>query len=60
MGGEQHRLAQLGQALYHLPGLPAGRGVEAGRRLVQEEQLGVADEGHADVEAPLLAARTGS
>ena len=59
VGREQHGLPQLGQALHHLPGLPAGRGIEAGGRLVEEEQLGVADEGHPDVEAPLLAAREG-
>ena len=46
---------QLGQALHDLPGLPARRGVEPGGGLVQEEQFRVADEGHPDVEAPLLA-----
>ena len=56
MRGEEDRLARALQVRDHLPGLAARRGVEAGRRLVEEEQLGVADQGDADVEAPLLAA----
>ena len=56
MGGEEDRLAEVAQAGDHLPGLAPRRGVEAGGRLVEEEQLGVADQGHADVEAALLAA----
>ena len=56
VGSEQDGFAQLGQALHDLPGLAARRGVEAGRRLVKEEQLGIADQRHPDVEAPLLAA----
>ena len=47
--GEQHRLAQFGQVFHDLPGLAPGRGVEAGRGLVQEKQLRVADEGNAYV-----------
>ena len=55
--GEEDRLAQVAQAADHVPGLAARRGVEAGGRLVEEEQLGVADQGEGDVEPPLLPAR---
>ncbi len=41
----------------HLPRAPARRRVEAGRRLVEEQQLGVADQGKRDVQPPLLTAR---
>ena len=34
----------------------APRGVQAGRRLVEKEQLGVADDAEPDVQAALLAA----
>ena len=57
VGGEEDRLAELAQAGDHLPGLAARRGVEAGGRLVEEEQLGVADQRQRHVEAALLAAR---
>src|SRR5204863_9787692 len=40
----------------HLPGLAAGGGIEPGSRLVEEQQLGVADQGDGDIEAALLAA----
>ena len=40
-----------------LPRLAPRRGVEAGRRLVEEDQVGVADEREREVEPPLLAAR---
>ncbi len=56
VGGEEDRLAEVAQARDHVPELAPGGGVEAGRRLVEEEQLGVADQRHADVEPPLLAA----
>ena len=56
VGGEEDRLAEVAQAGDHVPGLAPRRGVEAGGRLVEEEQLGVADQRHADVEAALLAA----
>ena len=56
VGGEEDGLAEVAQAGDHVPGLAPRRGVEAGRRLVEEEQLGVADQRHADVEAALLAA----
>jgi hypothetical protein len=54
--GEQDRLAQILQRADHLPRVAAGCGVEAGRRLVEEDQLGVADEGQGEVEPALLAA----
>ena len=38
VGGEQHRGAQLAQRADQRPELPAGLRVEAGRRLVEEEQ----------------------
>ena len=56
VGGEEDGLAEVAQAGDHLPGLAPRRGVEAGRRLVEEEQLGVADQRQADVEPALLAA----
>ena len=48
-----HRLAD------HRPGLAAGRGVEPGGRLVEEQELGVADEAEGHVESALLATREG-
>ena len=57
VGGEEDGLAEVAEPGDHLPGLAAGGGIEAGRRLVEEEQLGVADQRDADVEAALLAAR---
>ena len=56
VGGEEDRLAEVAQARDHAPCLAAGRRVEAGGRLVEEEQLGVADQRDRDVEAALLAA----
>src|ERR687887_250887 len=56
VGGEQDRLAEVPQALDQLPGAPAGRRVEAGGRLVQEDQVGVADDAEGEVQAALLAA----
>ena len=45
------------EAADQLPELAAGLGVEPGRRLVEEEQLGVADDAERDVDAAALAAR---
>jgi len=45
MGGEQDRPAQLAEAADDLPGLAAGGRVEPGGRFVQEDQVGVADQG---------------
>src|SRR4051812_34451942 len=57
---QQDRLAEVAERADGLPGGAAGRGVEAGRRLVEEHQLGVADEREPEVEPPLLAARQGA
>src|SRR5207248_3998293 len=53
---EHDRLAEAAERAQCLPGLAAGVGVEAGRRLVEEDQFGVADEREAEVEAAALAA----
>ncbi len=57
MGRQQDRLAELAQRADERPGVAARRRVEAGRRLVEEDELGVADERDAEVEPPLLPAR---
>ena len=44
VGREEDRLAEVPQAGDDLPGGAARGGVEAGRRLVEEDQLGVADQ----------------
>ena len=54
---QEDRLAERAQAADRLPGAAARRGVEAGRRLVEEDELGVADEREREVEPPQLAAR---
>src|SRR6266545_4264611 len=56
VGGEQDRLAEVAQALHQLPRAAPGRGIEAGGRLVEEEQVGVADDAEGEVQAALLAA----
>ena len=53
-GAIDHNNAQTGD---DLPGGPAGRRVEAGGRLVQEDQVRVADQPQPEVETPLLPAR---
>ena len=54
---QEDRLPQRPQRADHLPGRAAGGRVEAGRRLVEEEQLGIADQRDAEVEPPPLPAR---
>ncbi len=54
---EQHRGAGGRQPPDQLPRVPSAGGVEAGRRLVEEEQLRVADDAEPHIEAALLAAR---
>ena len=44
VGGEQDGLAQLAHATHDLPGVAPCRRVEAGRRLVEEQQLRVSDQ----------------
>ena len=56
VGGEEDRLAELAQPGDDLPGGPAGGGVETGGRLVEEDELGVADQREREVEPPPLAA----
>ena len=53
----QHdRRALVGEAADELPEVATSLRVEAGRRLVEEEQFWPADDAQADVDAPLLAA----
>ena len=54
--GEQDRGAALAQAADQLPRLAARGRVEAGRRLVEEQQVGVAGDAEREVEAAALAA----
>jgi hypothetical protein len=56
MGREQHRLAQVLQRADHVPRRAPRRRVEPGCRLVEEDQLGVADEREGEVQAAQLAA----
>ena len=44
VGGQEDRLAELLQPRDHVPGAAARRGVEAGGRLVEEDELRVADD----------------
>jgi hypothetical protein len=57
MGGEEDGLADRLQPLDHVPGLAARRRVEADGRLVEEDQVGVADDPDRDADAAFLAAR---
>jgi hypothetical protein len=58
MGGEEDGLAELPEPGNDLPGGAAGGRVEASGRLVQEDELGVADEGEGEIEPALLTSRT--
>jgi hypothetical protein len=55
VGGEQHRGALVPQSADEVPELAAHLRVEAGGGLVQEQQLGAADDAEGDVEAAALA-----
>ena len=57
VGRQQDRRALRRQQPDQVPGLAAPGGIEAGRRLVEEQELGVADDPEADVQPALLAAR---
>jgi hypothetical protein len=57
VGGQHHGGAGGGQALDRRPGLAPRHRVQAGRRLVQEQQLRPADDAQADVDTAALAAR---
>ena len=52
LGGQQQRRAPLDQVLEHRPQLGAGAGIETGRGLVEEQDLGVGHERGGQVEAP--------
>src|SRR5207248_7038381 len=54
---EQDRFAERAQVADRLPGGAARAGVEARRRLVEEDQLRIADERKREVESALLSAR---
>src|SRR5437764_1133657 len=57
VGGQQDRLAPLAQLAHRLPRVAPRLRVEAGRGLVEEDQLGIADERQREVEPPQLPAR---
>ena len=57
VGGEEDGLAEAAKPGDDVPGRTSGRGVEPGRRFVQEQQFGVADQSQGDIEAPPLPAR---
>src|SRR5437764_339795 len=59
VGREQHGLAELLERADRLPGVAPGRRVETSRGLVEEDQLGIADQRERQVEAAQLAARQG-
>src|SRR6185312_16935415 len=54
---EQDRLAEVAQRADRLPGGPPRLRVEAGSRLVEEDQLGIADQREREVQPPQLTAR---
>ena len=60
VGGEEDGLAERLQPLDHVPGVAAGGRVEAGGRLVEEDQVGVADDPDRDVGAAFLPAGEGA
>ena len=59
MRRQEDRLAELAQRPDRGPRLPAGGRIEAGRRLIEEDQVRVADEREREVEPPALAAGQG-
>ena len=56
VGGQEDGLAEGAKVLDHPPSAATSRGVEPRGRLIEEEQVWVADDPEADVDAPLLAA----
>jgi hypothetical protein len=56
VGGEEDGLAELTEPGHDLPGGAAGGRVEAGGGLVEEDEVGIADEGKREVEPSPLAA----
>ncbi|HEX8006215.1 MAG TPA: hypothetical protein VF482_07290 [Trebonia sp.] len=59
LGGEQHRRAGVDQFPDESPHLVTGSRVQAGGRLVEEQDRGVRDQAGPDVEAPPHPARVG-
>ena len=57
VGGQHDRDAVAAQRLNELPGRPPGLRVEPGGRLVEEDQLGAADDRHRERQALLLPSR---
>ena len=58
VGHVQHRHAEAGPEVdQQLDDLLLGRDVEAGRRLVEDHEVGLAGQRHGDADALLLAAR---
>ena len=55
--GQEDRRAERAEVADRLPGGAPRAGIEPGRRLVEEHELGVADEREPEVEPALLAAR---
>ena len=53
---QQDRLPERAQRAHELPGVATGSWIEPRRRLVEEDELRVADERDAEVEPPLLPA----
>src|SRR5436853_363859 len=51
---QQDRLAEIAQVADRLPRAAPGLRIKAGRRLVEEDQLGVADEREREVQPPQL------
>ena len=56
VGGEDDGGAAFGQSADDLPGLTAGGCVEAGGRLVEEDQIGIANHRGGEIESALLTA----
>jgi hypothetical protein len=54
VGRQEHRLAEFAQREDGRPRAAPGGGIEAGRRLVKEDQVGVADQRERQVEATAL------
>ena len=60
VGDEHHRRAAVADAADHVPGVPPADGIEVLGQLVEEHELGPADEGEGDEQALALAAGQGA
>src|SRR6266508_4137524 len=60
MRREEDALAELTESTDRLPGLAARGGIEAGRRLVEEDELGIADERECEIEPAQLSPGQGA